>query len=75
VPRRMAPWAVIDQARGEADTVIRRLAAEAEKAEAKLGQVSVAGDESWKAIKGGLEEAITIYDRTWKKISETIGKI
>ena len=66
---------VIDQARGEADAVMRRLAAEAEKAEAKVGQVSVAGDESWKAIKGGLDEAISIYDRTWKKISDAIAKI
>jgi hypothetical protein len=72
---RATATAVIDQARGEADTVIRRLAAEGEKAEAKLGQVSVAGDESWKAIKGGLEEVISIYDRTWKKISEAIAKI
>jgi hypothetical protein len=66
---------VVDQARGEADTVIRRLSAEAQKAEATLGQVSVAGDESWKAIKVGLEEAISIYDRTWKKISDAIAKI
>jgi hypothetical protein len=72
---RTTAMVVIDQTRGDADTVIRRLAAEAETAEAKLGQVSAAGDESWKAIEGGLEEAISIYDRTWKKISEAICKI
>lgn len=67
--------AAIDHALGEADAAIRRLAAETEKAEAKLGKVSAVGDESWKAIKGGLDEVISVYDRTWKKVSEAISKI
>jgi hypothetical protein len=65
----------LDQGRIEADAAISRLAAETEKAAAKLGQVSAAGDDSWKAIKGGLEEITSAYDRTWKKISEAIARI
>ena len=56
----------------EWDAAIRRLAVETEKAKAKFGKASGVGDESWKAVKSGLEEAISIYDRTWKKISEAI---
>lgn len=58
----------------EWDAAIRRLAVETEKAQAKLGKASAVGDESWKAIKSGLEEAISVYDRTWKKIAEAIAK-
>jgi hypothetical protein len=72
---RATALAAIDHASSEADTAIRRLAAETEKAEAKLGKVSAVGDESWKAIKNGLDEAISVYDRTWKKISEAVSKI
>lgn len=63
---------VIEQARGEIDAAIRRLTVETEKAEAELEKTSAVGGESWKAIKSGLEEVISVYDRTWKKISETI---
>ena len=72
---RATAMAGIDQARGEADKLIRGLAAEAEKAEAKYGQVSTAGGDSWKAIKVGLEDAISVYDRTWRKISDAVAKI
>ena len=58
----------------EWDAAIRRLAVEAEKAEAQLWKASAVGGESWKAIKSGLEEAVSVYDRTWKKISEAIAK-
>ncbi len=58
----------------EWDAAIRRLAVEAEKAEAKLWKGSAVGGKSWKAIKNGLEEAVSVYDRTWKKISEAIAK-
>jgi hypothetical protein len=67
--------AAIDQARTEGDAAIRRLATEADKAKAKLGKVPAAGDESWKAIKQGLDEVISVYDRTWKKVSEAVAKI
>ncbi|MGA2404145.1 MAG: hypothetical protein ABSG91_20970 [Syntrophobacteraceae bacterium] len=58
----------------EWDAAIRGLTVETEKAKAKLGKASAVGDESWKAVKSGLEEAISVYDRTWKKISEAIAK-
>jgi acyl-CoA hydrolase len=72
---RATALAAIDRASAEADSAVRRLAAETEKAEAKLGRVSAVGDESRKAIKSGLDEAISIYDRTWKRISEALSKI
>lgn len=72
---RAGATASVDQARGEVDAAIRRLTVEAEKAEARIGKVSAAGDESLKAIKGGLDEAISVYVRTWKKISEAVSKI
>lgn len=66
----------IEQGRSEVDAAFRRLAADTEKKiEAKLGQASAAGDDSWKAIKGGLEETKSVYDRTWKKISEAIARV
>jgi hypothetical protein len=58
----------------EWDAAIHRLAVAAEKAEAKLWKASAVAGESWKAIKSGLEEAVSVYDRTWKKISEAIAK-
>lgn len=72
---RASAAATLDQARIEIDAAIRRLTVEAEKAEARIGKVSAAGDESWKTIKGGLDEAISVYVRTWKKISEAVSKI
>lgn len=72
---RASAAATIDQARGEVDAAIRRLTAEAEKAEARVGKASAAGDESWKAVRGGLDEAISVYVRTWKKIAEAVAKI
>ncbi len=65
---------VIEQACGEIDAAIRRLTVETEKAEAELEKTSAVGGESWEAIKSSLEEVISVYDRTWKKISEAIAK-
>jgi acyl-CoA hydrolase len=59
----------IDDARAEGEAAIRRVAAETDKAEAKLGKASAVGGESWKIIKDGLEEARSVYDQAWKKIS------
>ena len=72
---RGAASASIDHALEEADAAIRRVAAETAKVEAKIGKVSTAGDKSWKVIKGGLDEAISVYERTQKKISEALAKI
>lgn len=67
--------AAIDHALSEADASLRQLAEETKNAEAKLGKISGVGDESWKAIKSGMDEAIAVYERTWKKISEAVSKI
>jgi hypothetical protein len=72
---RAASADAIEHAHSEAYAALRRLAAETAKAEARLGQVSAAGDESWTAIKGGLKEAISVYERTWEKISEAVSKM
>jgi ActR/RegA family two-component response regulator len=65
----------LDHARSDTDAAIKRLAAETEKAKSKFGNISEAGDESWKAIKGGLEETAAAFDRTWKKIYESVSNI
>lgn len=71
---RAAASDAIDQARAEVDAAIHRLSAETEKAQAKLGKASAAGDESWKAIKNGLEDMRSVYERTWKKINDALTK-
>lgn len=72
---RAAASDAIDQARGDIDAAIGRLTAETEKAQTKLGRVSAAGDESWQAIKSGLEETRSAYERTWKKITDALAKV
>lgn len=67
--------ATIDQALAESDSALRRLATETKKAEATLGRASAAGDESWKAIKSGVEEVVSAYGRTWKQIADAVSKI
>jgi hypothetical protein len=65
----------IDHARGEADAAFQRLSAETDKAGTRLGGVSAAGDESWKAIKAGLEDTAAAFERTWKKVYESVSNI
>jgi hypothetical protein len=72
---RAAAADAIEHAHIEAYAALRRLAAETTKAEATLGHISAAGDESWTAIKGGLKEAISVSERTWQKISEAVSKM
>lgn len=64
----------IDRARGEVEAALHRITAEAEKVEAKLGQVSAAGGDTWKAIKGGLADAKSVHEKTWKAISDAISR-
>lgn len=52
-------------ARSEMDAAVQRLAGEA-------GKVSTAGDESWKAIRGGLAEVGAVNERTFKKIVDAL---
>ena len=65
----------IDHARGEADAALKLLSAETEKAGTTLGHVSAAGEESWKAIKAGLDETVSAFERTWKKVYESMSNI
>jgi hypothetical protein len=80
--RKKAVSDAVDQARAEVEASIRRLDAETEKrigleakdAAAKLGKVSAAGEESWKAIKSGVDEVRSVFDRALKKISDAVDK-
>lgn len=76
----------IDHARVEADAALKLLSAEtekagkllsaeAEKAGTTLGHVSSAGEESWKLIKAGLDETVSAFERTWKKVYESVSNI
>ncbi len=65
----------IEQGRAEADVALHRLVVETEKAKVKLGQVSSVSDDAWKAINDGLQEAKSVYERTWKKVSEAVTRI
>ena len=65
----------IDYARGETQAAFQRLAAETDKAGSKLGGVSAAGAESWQAIKLGVEDTMSAFERTWKKVYELVGNI
>ena len=66
--------ATVEKASEEFDAAIGRLSAEEEKAKAKIGQASSAGDETWQAIKTGLAEAKAVHEKTIKKIAEALSK-
>nr|ART37994.1 F62 [uncultured bacterium] len=57
------------------DVAIARLSEETEKLEGKLGQVSNAGDETWKAVKSGLEETKAVHEKTVRKIIEALSRV
>lgn len=65
---------VIEHAQGEFDASIARLTDAREKAEEKLGKASTAGDETWKAIKDGIEETEAAHERMWKKVAAAFTK-
>lgn len=67
--------AVVDKARGEFDAAIKRLSDEAEKFQSRIGVAKDAGDESWKAVKGGLADAKAVHDHTIQKIKEALSKL
>lgn len=66
---------IVEAARGEFDAAIKRLSDEAEKFQARIGEVKDAGDESWKAVKGGLADARAVHDRTIQKIKDAFSKL
>jgi chromosome segregation ATPase len=67
--------AAVETARGELDAVIKRLSAEAEKLQGKVGAARNASGESWKALSDGLVEARDVHDRTIQKIKDAFSKL
>lgn len=65
----------VEAARSELDAAIKRLSDEAEKFQARIGEAKDAGDESWKAVKGGLVDARAVHDRTIQKIKDAFSKL
>ncbi|WP_454858841.1 hypothetical protein [Rhizobium binxianense] len=65
----------VETARSEFDAAIKRLSDEAEKFQARIGEAKDAGDESWKAVKGGLVDARAVHDRTIQKIKDAFSKL
>jgi DNA anti-recombination protein RmuC len=66
----------LEQGRKELDTALRRWTDEAEKTLGpKLSQLSAAGDETWSALKTGLDETAAVYEKTWGKITQAFSKM
>ena len=65
----------VDTARGELDAAINRLSEEAERFQARIGEVKDAGDTSWEAVKSGLAEAKAAHNRTIDKIKGAFAKL
>ena len=59
----------------DVDAAIRRASEEAEKLQKKAGQIPSVGEESWKAIRDGLDEARAVHDRTVKKIGTALARL
>ncbi|NEW89006.1 MULTISPECIES: hypothetical protein [Rhodopseudomonas] len=63
--------AALEQGRKEMESSLRRWTEEAEKTLGpKLTQLSAAGDETWNAVKAGLDETAAVYEKTWARISQ-----
>lgn len=67
--------AAIDAARESLDAALHRVSADADRVEAGLGKISSAGDESWKALREGLQETRAANDRTVRKIAAAFAKL
>jgi hypothetical protein len=66
----------LEQGRKELDSALRRWTDEAEKTLGpKLSQLSAAGDETWSALKTGLDETAAVYEKTWGKITQAFAKM
>ncbi|QDL97657.1 hypothetical protein FLL57_10205 [Rhodopseudomonas palustris] len=63
--------AALEQGRKEMESSLRRWTEETEKTLGpKLTQLSAAGDETWTAVKAGLDETAAVYEKTWARISQ-----
>jgi chromosome segregation ATPase len=65
----------VEKARSELDAAFAHLATEAEKFQARIGEVKDAGDESWHAVKQGFTDAKAVHDITVQKIKDAFFKI
>lgn len=65
----------VEKARAEFDAAIKRLSDETEKFQSRITEVKDAGDESWKAVKGGLADAKAVHERTIQKIKDAFSKL
>jgi thiamine biosynthesis lipoprotein ApbE len=66
---------VVEMARGEFDVAIKRLSAEAERFQSRIGAAKDASDQSWQAVKSELVGARAAYDRATEKIEEALAKL
>lgn len=67
--------AAVEQGRSEIEATLRRWTEETEKTLGpKLTQLSAAGDETWNALKAGLDETAAVYEKTWARISQAFTK-
>ena len=67
----------LEQGRKELESVAAPMdGREAEKTLGpKLNQLSAAGDETWSALKTGLDETAAVYEKTWGKITQAFAKM
>jgi len=65
----------VEKARGELDAAFDRLSIEAEKFQARIGEVKDAGDESWRAVKQGFADAKAAHAVTVQKIKDAFFKV
>jgi hypothetical protein len=65
----------MEAARRDMDTALDWLSSEADMVQAKAGQISAAGAESWEAIRAGLKEAHAVHARTAQSVSEAFQRL
>jgi len=56
-------------------SIADRLSIEAEKFQARIGEVKDAGDESWRAVKQGFADAKAAHAVTVQKIKDAFFKV
>lgn len=65
----------IAEARNDFDDALDRLSHEADRLEAKATDVSIAGKESWRAIRQGIKDAHAVHTRTARAVAETLDRL
>ena len=65
----------VEKASSELDTAFDHLSTEAEKFQARIGEVKDASDESWRAVKQGFADAKVAHGVTVQKIKDAFSKV